>query len=31
MKFGCCIQKKEDIVKTAELGFDFYEYSGREI
>ena len=31
MKFGCCIQKKEDIVKTAELGFDFYEYSGSAV
>ena len=31
MKFGCCIQKKEDIIKTAELGFDFYEYSGSAV
>ena len=28
MKFGCCIQKKEDIQEVSRLGYDFYEYSG---
>ena len=28
MKFGCCIQRKEDIGTVSRLGYDFYEFSG---